>query len=164
MTGSSSHSVPFPVSGSTWHLQTISHHFLGLSCCCLHCHSRRTLPPWVVYVLDIVVPAYWNDTMHNRWRLDYLGNYPYPGVYCSSTHPISMIIVWNQLTRVGTLPETSWWSFHHLPPHTSFWFPRVSWLCIFLSQMLKWTPQNFCSRLWWVHLTLVVDIKWPLWQ
>ena len=38
---------------------------------------------------------------HGR-RLEFLGNFPYPGGYCYSSNTTSLIIVHNRLTRGGT--------------------------------------------------------------
>ena len=97
---------------------------------------------------------------HGRW-LEFWGNFPYPGGYCSSSNTTSLIIFHNQLTRGGTQPENSWWCCHHHPPCRYCLVPRVSWPCIFTDQMLIWMPQTFGSRLWQVHLALVVRIKFP---
>ena len=152
-------SVPIPVSGSTWHPQIISHYFLGLSWWCFNCHSVLMLPPRLLYALGIVAPDSCSGTIRHRRRLDYLGNFLYPVGHCSSSRSKSLSIVQNYLTWLVIFPETSWFRCHCFPLRRSCWVPRVPWPYILLAQMLKWIPQTFSSRLWWVHLSLAVGIK-----
>ena len=159
MTGSFPHSVPFTDRGSTGHPQIIYHRFLGLSCCCLHFHSGQILTPRVVYVIGVVVPASCNVTMCHRQWLDSLGNFPYPGGYCSSINNKFLSIIKNRLKWVGTQPETSWCRCNHQYLHSSCWVKLVSWSYIFLAQILKWVTQTSGSRLWWVCLALDVGRK-----
>ena len=115
MTGSFQHNSPFIGSGSTWHAQMILHSFLGLSFCCLHCHSGQNSPPRVVCVLGVVVLASFNGTTRHRRWLESLGNWRYPGGYFSSSNQKSPSIVQNQLTWVGTFFKTNWCSCYNFP-------------------------------------------------
>ena len=158
MTGSFLHMIQFPVIGITWHPLMIFHSFLVLSCFYLHFYYGQMSLPQVVYVLGVVSPYFCNGNICHRRRLEPLGNFPYPGGYCSSSNPKYLIIVHNRLTWGGTYPETSLWSFNHHPPCRYCIVPHVSWTCIFLSQMLRWMPQTFGSRIWWFHIAVVVGI------
>ena len=98
-TGSFTHSVPFTGRGSTWHPQIIYHPFLGLYCCCLHCHNERTSPPRVVdvpgiVVLDFVMVNYVIDGGCSIWLIVHTqeGNV----LQVISNHWVSFRIVWNK--------------------------------------------------------------------
>ena len=153
--------IPFPGRGSTWNPLMILYCFLVLSYFCLHFYYGRMSLPQVVYVLGVVASDFCNRKICHRQRFEFLGNFPYPGGYCSSSHPKFLIIVHNRLTWGGTSPETSWWRCNHRLPCRSCIFPCVSWPCIFPYQMLIWMPQNFGSSIWWVHIALVEVIKCP---
>ena len=116
ISGSFLHIAPFPGRGIMWHPQMISHSFLGLFFCCLYCNPGKTSPPRMVYVIGDVAPDSCNGTIYHGRQLDSLGNFPYPGGYCSSIRPKFRSIVHNQLTWVGTFPETSWCCYHNPPP------------------------------------------------
>ena len=160
-TGSFLHIIPFTSRGSTWHPQMKSYGFLVLSCFCLYFYYELMSLYRVVYVLGVVAPVFFNGKICRRRRLESLGNFIYPGGYCSSSYPKSLIIVNNRLTWGDTSPENSWWRCNHCPTCRSFLVPRVSWPCIFPAQILRWMTQNFGSRIQWIHLTLVLGIKCP---
>ena len=161
ITGTFPHNVPFTDRISTWHPQIIFHCFLGLSCSFVHFHYGRMSTPRVVCAIAVVVSDFCNGTINNKRWLESLGNCPYPGGYCSSSHPKSLSIFHNQLTWVEMPPETYWWLYHSPPLHRYCWFPHVSWPCIFIAHILRWLSQTSSSRIWWVRLPFVIYRKFP---